>query len=516
MPRKNKANQQGTPDIHRCAQRQHKHASKAIALLGADESDMIVASEEAEFNEEAADDDVKEDEDGEAEEDDADNGAKVAASLSNMAKKTIGNKAKKTKKTVSKTNATKVTPDKAVPNKATPKATPKATSKATANVTPKKTTPKKAASVPSEPKTPIVTTKSLTPKASTGKKLTLKCDKTDTSDTEMAPVTPAKRPKMVDSSPTKSLSGGKALHPSASPQKKGIDYTTCRTLIPKLEKHRNAWIMTMPKKCEIMKRKGVDPILLETYDGALHLFKLVYCTSTESDQIEPITWTKLLHSPCLNVESHEWLNEMISTIAPSGFEFKHTNFSRKDKMMCYNTVSELVGCMMIGIVSRCTLINKAVPLPQSSIKQVRSYITVCPVVTEWNRIVSVISQVAGRSNLVFPSSGEGIIFGTVPIQVDKYKYKPKLPSGNGKLFGAASSAKDNVFRDKYFAGDKIKVYRHIPISFDFISTKSLRLHRTDPEDGTPICVVFTVSLYKEIGSANDADTDHSGGYRDRR
>jgi len=98
-----------------------------------------------------------------------------------------------------------------------------------------------------------------------------------------------------------------------------------------------------------------------------------------------------------------------SRTGPGFFEFKKALNSRNNRISLHFMAStHLVGGIMFGLVTSSYLVNKI-----THNEVVKSFITIVPIATEWDRIVSVISHTASETNMTFPTLGQGAVFGTV-------------------------------------------------------------------------------------------------------
>lgn len=188
----------------------------------------------------------------------------------------------------------------------------------------------------------------------------------------------------------------------------------------------------------------------------------------------------------------------LSRTGPGAFEFKRGSSVKKDRpSLHFNASTHLVGGVMFGVLVTSSVIDKI-----NSNGYVKSYLTMIPVETEWERTVSVISEVADKSGLKFPTSGDGIVIGTINSRADRQPRVPILGASPAKRArGAEASA---GWRESCFAGDTYPVYRDIPAGFDWCDMEQLRRMKTEPLPGSRVCVAYTSSLYQD---SNKGDTE---------
>jgi hypothetical protein len=103
----------------------------------------------------------------------------------------------------------------------------------------------------------------------------------------------------------------------------------------------------------------------------------------------------------------------LSRCPPNMFQWKTSTNPKSGGKHFLNFVdsSIIVGSYMMGTVARCNLRSK-VP-KDTSFQLYRSQIVVVPIETEWERLVSVLTEVKG-SDLVFQTLGKGVVIGTIP------------------------------------------------------------------------------------------------------
>ncbi|KAF8572730.1 hypothetical protein K439DRAFT_1625572, partial [Ramaria rubella] len=222
-------------------------------------------------------------------------------------------------------------------------------------------------------------------------------------------------------------------------------------------------------------------------------------------------WNKIIKC---NVIGHNILS--LSRNPPTLFEWVASkNAKSKRKLhLCFRGTDALVGGFMFGQVVSCTLKSKVVDSSNFIKPKTRSSISIVVIETEWEHVTPMLSMVSGDIKLAFPTFYQGVVFGTIALesgrtggaQLSKIEGLSSPKKGVTLNRHVVQLGKTSGWKESYFANE------HIPIYSDPCGGKvywkkvtSLPQVTDDPVLATPVCVIFTTSLYDSSGSSA-ADT----------
>ncbi|KAF8585665.1 hypothetical protein K439DRAFT_1615797 [Ramaria rubella] len=252
------------------------------------------------------------------------------------------------------------------------------------------------------------------------------------------------------------------------------DYTNVDVILSAVESALVLWgekSLQVCGVCENVDHPGVDHELKNMQENAINLPYIEYNITGDVDSFGLIEciWNKIIKC---NVIGNNILS--LSQNPPTLFEWVASkNGKSKCKLhLCFRGTDALVGGFMFGQVPKT-----------------RSSISIVVIETEWEHVTSMLSMVGGDIKLL--SKIEGLSSPKKGVTLNRHVVQLGKTSG---------------WKESYFANEHIPIYS-APHGGKIYWKKMTSLPQVtdDPVLPTPVCVIFTTSLYDSSGSSA-ADT----------
>ncbi|KAF8577392.1 hypothetical protein K439DRAFT_1622147 [Ramaria rubella] len=144
--------------------------------------------------------------------------------------------------------------------------------------------------------------------------------------------------------------------------------------------------------------------------------------------------------------------------------------------------------------------------------RIRSSISIMPIETEWEHVTSMLSMVTGDVKLAFPTYSQGLVFGTIAVNFGQAggAHLPVIEGLSSPKRGVSSNRNPkrsaNLLKESLFANEIVPIYSTPKAGkLSWKDMTEWAQAENDPVVETPVCVIFTTTLYDPAGS-NTADT----------
>ncbi|KAF8575682.1 hypothetical protein K439DRAFT_1623402 [Ramaria rubella] len=292
------------------------------------------------------------------------------------------------------------------------------------------------------------------------------------------------------------------------------DYTNFDVILSAMESALVLWgekSLQLCGVCENVDHPGVNHELKNTQENAINLPYIEYNITGDVDSFGLIEWSKLLGRGRLSADIWNKIikcnvigNNILSLSQnpPTLFEWVASkNAKSKRKLhLCFRGTDALVGGFMFGQVISCTLKSKVVDSSNFIKPKTRSSISIVGIETKWEHVTSMLSMVSGDIKLAFPTFSQGVVFGTIALesgrtggaQLSKIEGLSSPKNGVTSNHHVVQLGKTSGWKESYFANEHIPIY----------SAPCGGKVTDDPVLATPVCVIFTTSLYDDTVAFN--------------